>query len=132
MSIFEQAARNKLRFYTGKGVLTVEDLWDLPLTSKPGTNINLDVLAKEAYNAVNANSISSFVSPTNTVDEIAKLKFDILKHIIDTKLAERNAALEQSKALAQKQRILEIIAAKEDESLAGKSLEELKQLAKSL
>lgn len=33
ISIFEQASRQKLRFETSAGKLSIEDLWDLPLTS---------------------------------------------------------------------------------------------------
>ena len=38
--IFKQATKLKLRFSSVRGDLTVEDLWDLPLTSK--SNLSLD------------------------------------------------------------------------------------------
>ena len=34
MNIFEQAARQAFRFESPKGFLTVEDLWNLPLTQR--------------------------------------------------------------------------------------------------
>ena len=37
--MFEQAARLKLRFETSRGLLSVEDLWDLPLTSARGASL---------------------------------------------------------------------------------------------
>ena len=49
VNIFEQASRNKLRFDTNiKGVISTEDLWDLPLTSDTG-RVNLDDIAKALY-----------------------------------------------------------------------------------
>ena len=40
MNIFETAARNKVRFESSKGLVTVEDLFDAPLTSKNGGAFN--------------------------------------------------------------------------------------------
>ena len=34
MDIFKQAAKQKLRFKTSQGLVTTEDLWDMPLLSK--------------------------------------------------------------------------------------------------
>lgn len=132
MSLFEQATRSKLRFYTTKGVLNVEDLWDLPLISKSGTQVNLDDLARAAYKEMEESACQSFVQKSTKTSEVAKLRFDIIKHIIDVKLADRDAASERAEKAAKKQRILELIANKEDESLAGKSLEELQKLAGEL
>lgn len=132
MSIFEQATRSKLRFSTKKGMLTVEDLWDLPLVSVSGAQVNLDDLARVAYKEMEESACQSFVQKSSKISETAKLKFDTIKHIIDVKLAERDAAIERSEKAAKKQRILELIANKEDESLAGKSLEELQKLAGEL
>jgi hypothetical protein len=132
MSLFEQATRSKLRFDTTKGMLTVEDLWDLPLISKSGAQVNLDDLARAAYKEMEEGAWQSFVQRSTKTSEIAKLRFDIIKHIIDVKLADRDAASERAEKAAKKQRILELIATKEDESLAGKSLEELQKLAGEL
>ena len=33
MNIFEQATRAKIRYHSPNGLIGVEDLWDLPLTS---------------------------------------------------------------------------------------------------
>jgi hypothetical protein len=41
MDIFEKASREKLRFSTSQGQFSVEDLWNLPLTSPSGRSVNL-------------------------------------------------------------------------------------------
>ena len=43
--MFEKASRLKLRFSTSIGMLSAEDLWDLPLSSRNGT-ANLDDVAR--------------------------------------------------------------------------------------
>lgn len=126
--MFEQATRIKLRFESGaKGSLTVEDLWDLPLTHRGG-GLDLDNLARQFALALREAEVGSFVTKTKKSDEILKLKFDIIKYIIDVKLAEADKA-EQAKVLkGKRERILQILSEKQDESLKGKSEEELKKL----
>ena len=127
MNGFEIATRKKFRFDTYKGQVTVEDLWDLPLTATNGRP-NLDDIAKELYKKMKDESEMSFVKPTSQVSKefnIIKAKFDIVKHIIDVKLAEAEAAKKAKEIKARNQRILGLIAQKEDEALASKSKEEL-------
>jgi hypothetical protein len=132
MSMFEQAARLKLRFDSPKGALTVEDLWDIPLTSGTG-KANLDDVAKGLYTQLReAGATVSFVVPAESKADALQLKFDVAKHIIDVRLAERNAEAEASKRRETKSKILEIIARKQDTALEGKSLEELTAMAQSL
>lgn len=49
--MFIKASRTKLRFESPKGLLSVEDLWDLPLISTMG-KANLDDIAKTAFQAL--------------------------------------------------------------------------------
>ena len=127
MNIFEIASKKKFRFDTNKGQLTVEDLWDLPLTASNGRP-NLDDIAKDLYKKMKEDSELTFVKPasqSNKEFNIAKAKFDIVKHIIDVKLAEAEATKKAKETKARNQRILELIAQKKDEALASKSEEEL-------
>lgn len=127
MSMFETAARLKLRFNSPKGELTVEDLWDLPLTStvnKP----NLDDIAKELHGQIDTNKVGSFVRKTTAVSQVDQLKFDIVLHVINVRLAENEAALKAAETKAKKQQIMELIQRKETEQLAGSSLEDLRAL----
>lgn len=127
--MFEKASRLKLRFGTARGSLTVEDLWDLPLTSTVGKP-NLDDIAKSLNREIRASAEeTSFVEPTGpTHSTELQLAFDIVKHIIEVKVAERTKANDAAKKRETKQKILEIIAAKQDEALRNKSLEELQAL----
>lgn len=125
MNIFEQAVRDKVRFNCGKGLCSVEDLWDLDLRT-------LDNLAQGYYKRLQEGTSVSFIAETNTEDTLTKLQFDLVKHVIDVKLAERDAAKLARERKAQKQEILAIIADKKSEALKGKSLEELTALLNNL
>lgn len=130
--MFEKASRLKLRFDTVKGQLSTEDLWDLPLTSQTG-KVNLDDIAKDLFRRLkNEGDSISFVTPVGASDSTMQLKFDIVKHIIDVKVTERDAAAQAASKRDQKQRILEVIAQKENEQLLGSSLEDLRRMAESL
>jgi hypothetical protein len=127
MEMFAFATKKKIRFETSKGLLSVEDLWDLPLTSDNGRP-NLDDIAKGIYKAMKEGEEVSFVksnAASNAAFNVLKTKFDIVKHIIDVKLAEAEAAKKAKEIKARNQRILGLIAQKEDEALASKSKEEL-------
>lgn len=128
--MFEQAARLKVRYETPKGSLTVEDLFDLPLTSVRGANLN-DIakgLNRELKNAEDEDFVNRATKP-NTV---LQLKFDIVKHIIDVRLAENASERDAADRREKKNRLLELIARKQDENLAAKSVEELQAMVSDL
>lgn len=134
-AMFEQASRSKLRFDSSKGGLTTEDLWDLPLTSPSGNRANLDAIAMDLYRQTRESAeIISFVNPAAESREKAELelRLAIVKHVIDTKLAERAAMEAAAERRNKKQRLLELIAHKQDEELSSKPIEELQALVNSL
>lgn len=131
LNIFEQALRTKLRFSTPRGLVTTEDLWDLPLSSAAGKP-NLDDVARDLYKQLKDENEVSFVQPAAEKNSSAKLGFEVVKHIISVKLAEREANRLAADKAAQKQKIMAIIAQKQDEALTGKSLEELTAMVDGL
>lgn len=124
VNIFEEATRKGLRFATSKGLVTTEDLWDLKLDA-------LDTLAKNLDKEVKESSETSFVKKKSSANKTAKLKFDVVLHVINTKLAEEEAATLASEKKAKKQQLLNLIAQKENEELSGKSLAELKAMVEA-
>lgn len=110
--MFEKASRMKLRFNTQRGVLSVEDLWDLPL-------IQLDNIAIALNKKLQESKTESFIKTRTKDTTELELKFNIAKHIIDVKLQE------QEDRLLESEKILDLMAKKQDAELEGKSLEEL-------
>lgn len=135
--MFEKASRMKLRFETALGALSVEDLWDLPLLSDKRRNgVCLDGLAQALSRELKESDVESFVLKQPAAESAPRrrlqLAFDVVKRVIDVRLAEQTAAENVEKRRQEKQKILEIIARKEDANLEGKSLEELKTILAGL
>ena len=122
MDIFEIASRKKLRFQTPSGAITTEDLWDLPLEGK---HLSLDKIAVDLHRQMNDGTAVSFVSQKSAVAEDLKLRFDIVKHVIDSKIAAREANQEAAKRASMKKQIAEALQQKREQSLLHKSEEEL-------
>ena len=129
--MFEKAGRMRLRFGSARGSITVEDLWALPLISRKG-NFSLDDLAKRLSKEVKDSSEESFVMKRSRTNAALDLKFEIVKHIIKVRLDELEQKENAANLLFKKKKILEIIAGKEDEELAGKSVEDLKKLVEGM
>lgn len=127
--MFEKAARRKLRFETAKGLLSAEDLWDLPLTGK---GVNLDGIAVALYAQLKNDLGVSFVNKTVSTNEDAQLKFDIVKHIIDVRVEEAAKATAARENAAKKQRILEILNKRQDDALSAASEDELRKMLESM
>jgi hypothetical protein len=127
-TMFEAASRLKLRFASQVGQLSVEDLWDLPLTS--ATKPNLDAIAVELNRQLKGTE-ESFVS-TGKKNAVLELKFEVVKHIIDVRVTENQAKLDERNRQERKAQIADLIEQKKSEGLKALSLEELEKLAATL
>lgn len=118
MSIFEKATRQKLRFETSVGYVSIEDLWDLPLSK-------LNDVAKKLNKDIKNEEEEDFLEETSKEDTTIRLKFDVVLHILQVKKKERDERKEAQERKAKKQRLLEVLERKEDEALEGLSKEEI-------
>lgn len=116
--MFEKASRMKLRYQTNRGVISVEDLWDLSLESLDTIAISLNKKLKESQT-------ESFIKTKTKDTTELELKFNIVKHIIDVKLSEAEARKNAAEKRAKKQKLMDLIAKKQDAELEGKSVDEL-------
>ena len=120
--MFETATRQKLRFTTVQGLATVEDLWDLPLTSK--NKASLDGAARTIAKDLREAGEESFVE-ASTANTTLELKLAIVKQIIATKLEERDTRKNASDKQERNATIMAIIAKKQNAALEDKSIDEL-------
>jgi hypothetical protein len=120
-NLIEQAVRAKLRFDSARGMLTVEDLFDLPLQSTRGPD--LDTLARGVYHELQKLGEASFVnSRPNPAKAELQLKLDILKHVIEIKQAENAAKVQAAARESERSRLTELIARKKEAALEGEDL----------
>lgn len=124
MNIFEYAVRNKIRF-PFKGMISVEDLWDLSLT-------NLDSIYKTLNKQIKQSEEESLLITKTNVDTELEVQIAIVKHIVSVKLEEQDAREKAAAKKAQKQKIMAIIATKEDEALQNSSVDDLRKMLNEL
>lgn len=125
-NIFEYATRTKLRFASIRGELTIEQLWDVPLRSKD--DFNLNVVAKTTNKALKEISEESFVETTKTAEHTRReTALEVVKYVIETKIAEETAAEKRAANKKEKEKLLQILAEKQDGKLSELSEKELKK-----
>lgn len=124
INIFEAASKNKYR-YPYKGMITTEDLWDL-------TQAQLDVIYKALNKGVSEAQVSSLMCKVTEVDAELLNKIEIVKYIFNAKEAEAEARKNDAAKHAKKQRILDILAQKQEDALQNMSEDELKKMLDDL
>jgi len=123
-NIFEYATRNKVRF-PFKGMISVEDLWDLSLP-------NLDSIYKTLNKQVKQSEEESLLNTKSNIDTELEVQIAIVKHIVSVKLAEQEAREKARTKREQKQKIMSIIATKQDEALQNSSIDDLQKMLDEL
>jgi len=123
-NIFERASRKKTRFQSTRGELTVENLWDTPLTSSDG--FCLDKIALQINGELKELEEGSFVKtkPDPRVG-LLTLQLDIVKHIIAVKLEDAEKAKTAAERRQRRAKIIDALGEKEDADLAKKSRKSL-------
>ncbi len=125
MDIFERASRAKLRIDSVVGLLTTEQLWDLPLTAK-GERPDLDKIARAVNSELKSIEEGSFVTLKPDPRKIElELKLDILKHVIQAKLDAKAAAEKAAENAERKRKLLAALSHQEEAALAGMTKEQI-------
>jgi len=124
--MFDKATRMKLRFSSINGLLSVEDLWDLPVQTDRAGRESLDRIYKDLSREIKSSEEESLIPTASSVkNEALQLKYDIVKHIAGIKLQEAEDKATAAKKKAEKEKIMEIISNKKDKALEESSLEDL-------
>lgn len=124
-NIFEIAVREKYT-YNFRGLIKTEDLYDLKLT-------DLDTIYKSLKSDLAQLGEDSLIDSVDTeAKETINNKIEIVKAVVDYK-REVKKSLEDARTKAEtKRRLKDLIAQKENETLEGKSLDELKAMLAEL
>jgi len=124
VNIFEVAVREKYRF-PFKGMISVEDLWDLNVQS-------LDSVFKTLNSQLKQVKEESLLNTKSQQDQELDTKIEIIKYIVKVKQEEEQLRLKAREQREQKQKLLEIYASKQDADLLNKSAEEIKAMIDQL
>lgn len=124
MNIFERAARKKLRFDTVRGYTTTEQLFDLPLTSNDGFNLDevAKLVAREIRDADDESFVAVAVDPQKRDNE---LRLEIIKYVIAAKKTAAEAAQTRAARQERRHKLEEALARKQDAALAEMTEDEL-------
>lgn len=123
--MYKDASKQKLRFSTSKGSLSVEQLWDLSIT-------DLDTLVVSLDDAYKNSKGKSFLVQRTTKDIGLKLQFDVALDVLLSKQEDAKALRDVSETKEHNQKILKFISEKKDGVLASKSVKELEALLKKV
>jgi hypothetical protein len=124
-NLFVIATRKQFRFPSEIGDLTTEQLWELPLTSRRGANLNAVAIAVNT--ALKGLAEESFVGNTNDPRRREfEDKLEVVKFIIAVKQEEQQAAQDRLALQETRRQLQEAIAAQEGKQLLETPLEDLK------
>lgn len=125
-NIFEITTRRSHMYPTSRGSITVQQLWNMSLTSKD--DFNLDKIAQVISKELKASTEESFVKTTpNAKAKDLKVMLDVVLHIIGVKLAEKEAATKRAENAVKREKLLGQLEKKQDATLESMTEEEIKK-----
>ena len=123
-NLFEMATRNKMRFPSTKGELSVEDLWDL-------CDKDLDMVYKNLKDQEVKSSEESLLDDAN-VDPKLTAAIGIVRYIFTTKRKEKLAEKERINKKLTQRKYIDALSKKQDEAIEKMSEAELRAMIDSL
>lgn len=123
--MFDIATREKYRFDSTRGQLTTEQLWDVPLRSRDG--FDLDAIARGLSRQVKAAEETSFVdsTPTEGSRRLAA-QLEVVKFVIKTKLDEEAARTAAARVRQEQQTLLALLDKRREAALENLSEAEIR------
>jgi vacuolar-type H+-ATPase subunit B/Vma2 len=105
-----------------------EDLWDIPLLSKDGFNLNsiakhVNAVAKAAGEE---NFVPTTVQPT-AEDKRNTLRLEVIKYVIGIKVEEQDLAKKKAEKAAQRDKLVELLGRKQDAALEQLTPEQIRE-----
>lgn len=122
--LFIEATKKNYQF-PFRGMINVIDLWELSVQ-------NLDMVFKSLNADYKKSEEESLLSTQTKESEELSEKIDIVKYIVNEKLAEKKAKEDAKKNREMKQRLLEIKAKRQDAALEGLSDAELDKMIQAM
>ena len=123
-NLFEVSTKNKFRF-PYRGLITVEDLWDLPVTE-------LDSVFKALNSEMKESKEESLLNTKSEADVVLENKIEIVKYIVSVKLEEAEAKKKSRENREKRERILQIMADRQDKAMLEASDEDLQKMLEEL
>jgi hypothetical protein len=122
--MFEKASRLKLRF-DYKGLCSVEDLWDLPVSA-------LDQIFKKLNMQFKSEKEESLLGVKSKQAEMIEIGISIIRHIVEVKIKEASEKEKAAENSEKKKRLIDILDKKQNASIEGKSEDEIKKMIDEL
>ena len=116
--LFIEASRRALRFNSTKGSLNTEDLWLLPLEALDKIAVSLD---EQIQKAGKKTFLSKRAASTLELD----IAFEIVKFILETRVAENEAAKEKAKKQDEKAFLTDLLKEKQMDAIKSLTTEEI-------
>ena len=123
--MYKQASRIGLKIQTSKGVLSVDQLWSLSLSDLTTTIIAVKKTLKKTED-----DDLDFLKSIDVKDPENELRFNILKDIYLTRKKEIEDIKSENEKKAFNNKIMDLIASKQEDALKNKSIDELEALLK--